>query len=137
MLKRVLSMIIVAALSVILFTGCTSSEPEEFDAVHFVDECRILVPSSQYDNSTQKDFRINFVKSILEKFGKSDYYKNMTDEERFEALKQIGKVLETFSYGQAEDGFVMDYLINNDEHSVTWTVKGFDDTNVMWMMPGY
>ena len=62
----------------------------------------------------------------------------MTDEERFEALDQIGKVLETYSYGLAEDGFVMNYLINNDEHSVSWTVKGFDDdTNVKWIMPGY
>ena len=138
MFKRVLSMIIVAALSVILFAGCTSSEPEVFDAAHFVDECRILVPSSQYDSSTQKDFRIIFAKAVLDKFGKSDYYKNMTDEERFEALDQIGKVLETYSYGLAEDGFVMNYLINYDEHSVSWTVKGFDDdTNVKWIMPGY
>lgn len=130
-------MIIVAALSVILFTGCTSSEPEEFDAAHFVDECRILVPAAQYENSSDMDFKMDFAKTVLNEFGKSDYYKNMTEEERFDALKQIGEVLGTYSYGNAEDGFVWDFLINKEDHSVSWTVKYNNGTYVLWMMPGY
>ena len=137
MFKRILSTILVAALSVILFAGCTSSKPEKFDAVMFIDECRILVPAAQYSSGPVKEFKLDFAKAVLDKFGKSEYYKNMTDEERFEALEQIGDVLSTYSYGRVEDGFVGDYKINKAEHSVTWTVKYHSDTNVMWLMPGY
>ena len=76
-------------------------------------------------------------KNVLETFGKSDYYENMTEEQRFEALEQIGDVLETYSYGPAADGFVWDFYVNKQEHSVSWTVKYYNDTKVMWMMPGY
>ena len=137
MFKRVLSIIVVTVLSVILFTGCTSGKPEKFDAVLFINECRILVPASQYENSTPKDFKFDFAKAVFDKFGKSDYYKNMTEEERFEALEQIGEVLDTYSYGPAKDGIIGNFQINKNEHSVSWTVKYNNETKVMWMMPGY
>ena len=137
MFKRILTIIIISVLSVILFAGCTSSKPENFDAVLFIDECRMLVPAPQYASGPAKEFKLDFAKAVLDKFGKSDYYENMTEEERFEALEQIGEVLDTYSYGRVEDGFVSDFKINKDEHSVTWTVKYHNDTKVMWMMPGY
>ena len=137
MFKRILTTIIISVLSVILFAGCTSSKPEKFDAVMFIDECRILVPSSQYNGGPAKDFKLDFAKAVLEKFGNSDFYKNMTEEERFESLEQIGEVLESYSYGPATDGFVWDFTVNRKEHSVAWTVKYYNDTKVVWMMPGY
>ena len=137
MFKRILSTILVAALSVILFAGCTSSKPEKFDAVLFINECRIAVPASLYNDGNTKEFKLDFAKNVLETFGKSDYYENMTEEQRFEALEQIGDVLETYSYGPAADGFVWDFYVNKQEHSVSWTVKYYNDTKVMWMMPGY
>ena len=137
MFKRILSTILVAALSVILFTGCSSGKPEKFDAVLFINECRIAVLPSQYPDTNAKEFKFDFAKNVLDTFGKSDYYKNMTEEQRFEALEQIGEVLETYSYGPAEDGFVWDFTVNKKEHSVSWTVKYYNDTKVMWMMPGY
>ena len=137
MFKRILSTILVAALSVILFMGCTSSKPEKFDAVLFINECRIAVHPSQYSDANIKEFKFDFAKNVLDTFGKSDYYKNMTEEQRFEALEQIGEVLDTYSYGPGEAGFVWDFSINKEEHSVSWTVKYYNDTKVMWMMPGY
>ena len=137
MFKRILSTILVAALSVILFTGCASSKPEKFDAVLFINECRIAVLPSMYPDTNTKEFKLDFAKNVLETFGRSDYYKNMNEEQRFEAIEQLGDVLETYSYGPAEDGFVWDFTINKKEHSVSWTVKYYNDTKVMWMMPGY
>ena len=137
MFKRILSTILVAALSVIFFTGCTSDKPDQFDASQFVNECRILVPVAQYANVGERDFKLDFVKTILDEFSKTDYYKNMTEEERFEALNQIGEVLKTYSYGSVTDGFVWDFRVNKEEHSVTWTVKYHNDTSVIWLMPGY
>ena len=91
MFKRVLSMIIVAALSVVLFTGCSSSKPENFDADQFVKECRLLVPSSQYQSAVTRDFKLDFSKTVMDKFGKSDYYNNMNEEQRFEESSSLGK----------------------------------------------
>lgn len=137
MFKRILTTIIISVLSVILFAGCTSSKPEDFDVVLFVNECRIAVPVSQYPDGSTKDFKLDFSKNVLETFGRSDFYKNMTEEQRFEALEQIGEVLESYSYGPAADGFVWDFTVNREEHSVAWTVKYYNDTKVVWMMPGY
>ncbi|MBR2597029.1 MAG: hypothetical protein IKE09_00580 [Clostridiales bacterium] len=137
MFKRILTTFLVFALSVVIFSGCNSAKPEKFDASQFVNECRILVPIAQYANVGERDFKLDFVKTVLDEFSKSDYYKNMTDEERFEALNQIGEVLETYSYGSVTDGFVWDFRVIKEEHSVTWTVKYHSDTCVMWMMPGY
>lgn len=137
MFKRILTTIIISVLSVILFAGCTSSKPEDFDAVLFVNECRIAVPVSQYPDDNTRDFKLDFSKNVLETFGRSDFYKNMTEEQRFETLEQIGEVLESYSYGPVTDGFVWDFTVNREEHSVAWTVKYHNDTKVMWMMPGY
>ena len=137
MFKRILTTIIISVLSVILFAGCTSSKPEDFDAVLFVNECRIAVPESQYPDDNTRDFKLDFSKNVLETFGRSEFYKNMTEEQRFEALEQIGEVLESYSYGPAADGFVWDFTVNREEHSVAWTVKYHNDTKVMWLMPGY
>ena len=137
MFKRVLSMIIVAALSVVLFTGCSSGKPENFDADQFVKECRLLVPSSQYQSAVTRDFKIDFSKTVMDKFGKSDYYNNMNEEQRFEAIEQLGEVLESFSYGPVTDGFVWDFMLDKTHHTVSWTIKYYNDTKVVWTMPGY
>ena len=138
MFKRFISTVLVIVLSLVLFAGCSSSQDKkEFDAQLFVNECKILTPAGQYKNIAKSEFSMIYTKNVFDEFGKSDYYKNMNEEQRFEAIEQLGEVLETYSYGPAEDGFVWDFTINKKEHSVSWTVKYYNDTKVMWMMPGY
>ena len=104
MFKRILSTVLVAALSVILFTGCASSKPEKFDAVLFINECRIAVLPSMYPDTNSKEFKLDFAKNVLETFGRSDYYKNMTEEQRLSSLAKflrhtVTDLLKTVLYG--------------------------------------
>ena len=140
MFKRLISFILLSVMSLFLLAGCSSNDsdkPEEFDAEHFVEDCKILMPAAKYEDADPKDFMINFTTTVFIRFGKSDYYKNMTEEERIEALNELGKVLETFSYGVAEDGFVTHFRVNKLKHAAVWNVKGYSDADLMWYMPGY
>jgi len=137
MFKRLVSYILISILSLSLFAGCSSVKQDVFDAEHFIDECRILVPAAKYTDSDPNDFAINFSTSVFKQFGKSNYYKNMTDNERVEAVYKLGKVLETYSYGTMTDGFVSNFTVNESEHIALWNIKGVDNKEVMWSMPGY
>ena len=139
MLKRVVSYILVTVFSLMLFAGCSpaSDRTNVFNAEKFVDECRILVLSTQYDESNLKDFEIDFIKAVLIQFGKSDFYKNMTDGERETAFNEIGEVLLRYSYGQVKNGFTDKYSVDMNTHKVTCRLKDFQDSEVMWSMPGY
>ena len=95
------------------------------------------MPASLYKDSELKDFEINFTTTVFKEFGKSDYYKSMSDSEREDAINALGKVLETLSYGNATEGFVNNFRINKLNHTVLWNVKGYTDAEVMWNMPGY
>lgn len=140
MFRKIVSFILVAVLSLILLTGCSTSgsdQPEEFDAAEFIDDCRILVPASRYDEDKLKDFEIDFPRTVLDKFGKSDYYKNMTEDERKATFKELTKILSEYSYGGAKNGFMKEISVNMVQHTVSWYIKDFDDHEVVWSMPGY
>ena len=137
MFKRVFSVFLVTVISLMLFVGCssTSNESKEFDAGDFVYECRILVPSSQYDETKLKNFEIDFIRTVFVKFGESDYYKNMTNEEREAAINDIAKVLQTFSYGPSVDGFIDDYKVEMSKHRITCQLKNFKDSETIVRLP--
>ena len=138
MFKRVIAFLLTFFVMLTLFAGCSAQDQAQaFDAESFVDDCRILAPASQYDAGKLKNFEIDFIRSVLIKFGKSDYYKNMTEQERETALKEICEVLKTYSYGLAKNGFAEDYTVDMKRHNVICRLKDFSDSEVMWSMPGY
>ena len=139
MFKRIVSFILITVMSIAFLSGCSSEpdKPEEFDAAHFVESCRILAPASQYTESDLKNFEIDFVRAVFTKFGKSDYYTSMTDRERENAFNELGNVLETYSYGNAADGFIDNCIVDMNTHEITCQLKGFEDYKIIWAMPGY
>lgn len=140
MFKRLISFILISVLSLVLLAGCSqngSEEPGTFDAVHFVDECKILVPAKRYDDSRLKDFEIDFPRAVLDKFAESSYYKKMTEDERKSAFQELTKVMSTYSYGNAVNGFMKNCSVNMVQHTVSWNIMDFDDTEIVWKMPGY
>lgn len=138
MFKRLVSFILTAVIALTLFTGCSSESGQKtFDAQKFVDDCRILTPESQYNKSTMKNFEIDFIRNVLTKFGKSDFYKEMSDEEREAAFNDMGKILMTYSYGYAVNGFVEEFSVDMRKHQFFCIIKDFPDAELMWSMPGY
>ena len=142
MFKRIFSFVLVTVISLILFAGCTpadSGQSDTFNAEKFIEECRILVPATKYSASEQdlKDFEIDFPRAVLDKFGKSEYYKNMNEDERKAAFKEITGILSTYKYGNATNGFMREVSVNMLKHTVSWYVMDFGETEVVWAMPGY
>lgn len=140
MLKKISILILVTVMTLALFAGCSSGDSgksQTFEADKFVEECRILVPSSQYTEADLKNFEIDFSRAVLNQFAKSDYYKNMTDSEREAALNELGDILTAYSYGNAAGGFVNEFNVNMNDHVISWHIKDFSDINVMWRIPGY
>ncbi|MBR3341912.1 MAG: hypothetical protein IKG30_09850 [Clostridiales bacterium] len=137
MFKRAVSVFLVTVISLIFFVGCSSAsnKSKKFDAGDFVYECRILVPSSQYDETKLKNFEIDFIRAVFQKFGESDYYKNMTNEEREAAINDIAKVLQTFSYGKAATGFIDGYTIDMKNHRINCQLKNFEGSETMVRLP--
>ncbi|WP_034447471.1 hypothetical protein [Butyrivibrio sp. AE2032] len=140
MFKRVISYILITVMSLVLFAGCSPAEKDEnkaFSAPDFVDECRILMPASKYGNMSRDEFAMKFTVTVFEQFGKSDYYKNMTDKERIDALNGLGGVLKTYSYGGVDGGFIDKFSVDSSAHEVTWHIKGDSEIESLWTMPGY
>lgn len=138
MFKKIFTNILLICLSLTLLCGCSSSEKnKEFDAEDFVEDCRVLMPAGLYKNSTVKEYTMSFTDTVFEQFGKSDYYKNMSDSERFLALDQLCNVLIGFKYGVVEDGFIEGYLIDMKTHQVSWTLRCNPEVEMIWEMPGY
>lgn len=138
MIKRLLSFMLITVLSLAFFAGCSSAYGEKtFDAEEFVSDCKLLAPASQYDETKLKSFEIDYVRAVFEKFGKSDFYKNMNDEEREAAFNALCNVLMTFSYGNAKTGFIEEYSIDMNKHKILCRLKDFPDSEVLWNMPGY
>lgn len=140
--KRVITYILITVISLIVFAGCTPANTDQtgpFDAKKFVDECRILVPATRYsaDEEDLKNFEIDFPRTVLDKFGASEYYKNMTDDERKAAFKELTDVLSSYSYGNATNGFMREVSVNMLKHTVSWYIMDFGETEVVWAMPGY
>ena len=110
MFKKLITLLIVTVLSLALFAGCSADDGKDkpFDANSFVDECRILMPSTRYKNSDPVECATYFTKAVFEQFGKSDYYKNMSDSEKEKALTDICKVLQKYNYCNV-DGYITGY----------------------------
>lgn len=137
MFKRLISFLLAFVIPLILITGCSASDqPQVFEAQKFVEDCRILAPASQYDESKLENFEIDFIRGVFTKFGKSDFYKNMTDEEREAAYNELADVLMTYEYGNA-NGFIDEYMVDMSEHKVWCRLKDFTDSEIIWSMPGY
>lgn len=137
MLKRFISTVLVMIMSLVLFAGCSSSHDKKtFDAQAFVNECKILTPASQYKNVDKSEFALIFTKNVFDEFGKSDYYKDMNDNEREAAFNELANVLMSFSYGNIEDGYIDSYSVRMDKHLVKWHIAGAD-FETEWLMPGY
>ena len=138
MFKKIFSNILVICLSLTLLCGCSSTDKDKpFDALTFVDECRILYPKKAYSGKEDKEVEMDFTLIVFEKFGKTDYYKNMTDDEREQAIKDICEVFKTYSYGDISNGFIRKYSFDSKKHSLTWTVMASSDTTMEWALPGY
>ena len=142
MFKRILSFVLVTVISLILFAGCTpadSDQSDSFDAKQFIEECKVLAPASRYSDSEDdlKDFEIDFPRAVLDKFGKSEYYKNMTEDERKAAFNELTNILSTYSYGNAANGFMSKVSVDMLNHTVSWYIKDFNEDEVIWSMPGY
>ncbi len=139
MFKRLISFILITVMSLVLFTGCSGNNggTDSFDAANFIDECKLLVPAKRYSENDLMNFEIDFPKTVLDKFGASSYYKKMTDDERKTAFKEITNILATYSYGNAKNGFMKNISVNMVQHTVSWNIMDFDDTEIVWKMPGY
>ncbi len=139
MFRKVITVVIVAVFSLILFAGCSSAgkgKDKPYDARSFVDECRILMPASKYKDADPVECATYFTKAVFEQFGKSDYYKNMSDLQRETAVTDICKVLQKYEYCNIE-GFITGYDVDMSRHEVTWYINGLPDAVNVWIMPGY
>ena len=139
MFRKVITVVIVAVISLILFAGCSSAgkgKDKPYDARSFVDECRILMPASKYKDADPVECATYFTKAVFEQFGKSDYYKNMSDLQRETAVTDICKVLQKYEYCNIE-GFITGYDVDMSRHEVTWYINGLPDAVNVWIMPGY
>ncbi len=139
MFRKVITVVIVAVFSLILFAGCSSAgkgKDKPYDARSFVDECRILMPASKYKDADPVECATYFTKAVFEQFGKSDYYKNMSDIQRETAVTDICKVLQKYEYCNIE-GFITGYDVDMSRHEVTWYINGLPDAVNVWIMPGY
>lgn len=129
---------LITVLSLALFAGCSPASGDKvFDAEEFVSDCKILAPASQYDDTKLKSFEIDYVRAVFERFVKSDYYKNMNEEEREAAFNELCNVLMTFSYGNAKTGFIEEYSVDMNKHKILCRLKDFPDSEVLWNIPGY
>ena len=139
MLKRFVSYILIAVMSLALFSGCSSADNDQdkpFSAQEFVDDCRILLPAARYQKMTQNEFAAKYVITVLDQFAKSDYYTNMSNDERENAFNEIGNVLSSYSYGQVSGGFVSDFEVNMKKHEITWFDKSNTEIEMLWTIPG-
>ena len=140
MFKRVITYILIAVMSLIIFAGCSSADNDQdkpFNAKEFVDDCRILAPESKFKQSEPVDFAAYYTKVVFEQFGKSNYYKEMTAKEREDAFNSICKVLTTYSYCNVPDGFIDEYTVDIVNREILWHVKGMEpDVDSLWQMPG-
>ena len=110
-------------MALILLAGCSSKDEETsdvFDAAKFVDGCKILAPAGAYENVPTDEFAMVFTENVFKEFKRSEYYKNMTEEERVAACNEIGEVLKTLSYGTISDGFIDEFSVDPATHSVKW-----------------
>ena len=128
MFKRIISTILTVILSLVLFAGCSStdSKPKVFEAVSFVDGCRILAPATTYKNYEPDEYAVVFTQNVFDEFIKSDHYKTMTDSERETALNQLADVLKTYSYGNVTDGFIDSFTVDMNSRTIKWHNVGCD-----------
>ena len=139
MFRKVFTVVIVAVFSLFLLAGCSSAgkgTENIFDAKSFVDECRLLMPSSKYKDSDPVECATYFTKAVFVHFGKSDYYESMSDQERETALIEICRILQKYEYCNIE-GFITGYDVDMNSHEVTWYIHGLPDAVNIWVMPGY
>ena len=123
MSKRFCLSFLTVLISLILLVGCSSSGQDKndvFDAETFVNECKVLTPAGAYQNTSTEEFAMVFTENVFKEFKKSDYFKNMTEEERVAACYEIGEVLKTFSYGNINGGFIDEFTVDTATHSVKW-----------------
>ena len=125
-------------LSLAFLAGCSSKTKETgpFDATVFIDECKILVPAAQFQTVSIDEFTLDFTKTVFDEFASSDYYSRMSDAERVAAIKEIGDILKTYSYGGVNNGFIDDIQVDAKNHEVTWHCVGAE-YDTLWSMPGY
>lgn len=138
MSKRVITFILMCFLSLAFLAGCSSKpkETEPFEAERFIDECKVLVPAAQFQTVTVDEFTLDFTKTVFDEFANSDYYSEMSDAERIAAIKELGAVLKTYSYGGVNNGFIESFDVNTKAHEVTWHCVGAQ-YDTLWPMPGY
>ena len=138
MLKRFFTFIIMCIVSLAFLAGCSSKAKETgpFVANDFIEECKILVPAAQFQTVSIDEFTLDFTKTVFDEFAKSDYYSRMTDEERVAAIKELGAILKTYSYGNVNNGFIEDIQVDAKNHEVIWHCVGAE-YDTLWPMPGY
>ena len=137
MSRKVFSTILIVFMALILLSGCNSSakaQDDAFDPAFFVNECKVLVPAKQYQNVTLEEFEACFTKAVLDEFGKSDYYKNMTDAERVAALYEIADILKEYEYGNVKNGFIDSFEVDINRREVTWHNKDAEHST-LWSIP--
>ncbi len=121
----------VVILCIFLLAGCTSGEP--FDAHSFIDDCTKFVDVDSYE--TRYEFNIDFVDCCLDRFVRSQYYKNMTEEERLAAVQQIFVELETYSIPPLEDGCVRNVTYDERTGEFMWNYAYRIEYTGRWVMP--
>lgn len=136
MRKKLFAILMSIAMVFLLFTGCTDDSSSPFVAQDLVDRCQMFVKPEAYDANNTDGFCMDFVRNVLDEFGNSVYYANMTDDERFAALDQIMDILESYNYGSVNYGFVRNSSIDTINHTVSWKFT-HSEYNGQWIMPGY
>jgi hypothetical protein len=137
MSKRVVSYILIVFTVLAMFAGCSSDDKNRgvFEAQSFVDECKILVPLAQFQSVTVDEFKQTFTKTVFDEFAASDYFKDMTEEERLNAFNELANILKTYDYGGV-NGFIDSFSIDTKTHEITW--HNIDaEYDILWKIPGY
>ena len=94
------------------------------------------MPAARNEQMGQSEFAEQFVTTVLSRFVKSDYYKNMSESEREEAFVSIGKVLSSYSYGNVSGGFVNDFKVDMKYREITWLDIVDSTIQLLWTIPG-
>lgn len=133
MVKNLSVILLCFVVSLSVFAGC-HTDSETFDAKKFVDQCNVLLT---YDEKQGTDgFCMDYVQTVFKEYGDSDFYSDATDEERCTEVLAIAEVLESYSYGPIQYGFIRDYSLDKSTHTLNWRFTQCEYGG-SWTMPGY
>lgn len=132
MRQRISTTIITVILCLAVLSGCEYTK--KFDAKDYVDSCTQFVDVDSYAGAWY-ELNILFVDTCLDRFVRSQYYDDMNETERLEAVKQIFEVLKTYSLPPLEDGLVKNVKYDDNTREFTWNYSYRVDYTGRWIMP--